>query len=948
MTKTIFSICSILIYLTIPVAAWGQGENRHAIVEDPPGKSSQPWFDVTHYGARSVSSVPLTTATCGANSTKCTLASGALFQNGDTIRLDFAGPATTLTAPTDLKVTPAVSAGGSTIASFTGVTPGTTSYAYKVIACDADGGCTGASSSASTSVGPANLGRITATTSSISLKNQTLTVTTTAPHRFSPHALVYITYFGTHTPLFEGFYIVATTPNPTTFTINVSYDSRVMGTPVLDKSAAEVASFNGIQITWKPVPNADKYYVFGRGGTFDLIGVTDPQYNSFTDFGPTMEGHQIFPSYVPVSAPSEASNQYLLTRIVFGGGTNTIVIADPTIRAITNKNALFGNDSAFRSAFTAAAATYAGTIYIPVGTYPLAGRFTLPFTHNGYKVLQAGTIEAYEPIEMTHPIDWSGFAVATTTAFQWVGNATINSQGARPLIHLPAGASGSKMSNLLLNTNAPNAGLLVLEDTLTNMTMEYMSFAESNGGTDDYMGRIILSRGDFSFRFVKDNFLGGEAPTTGRSSVGFSFIPGITFAPRIDGTDTAGGNFVFEHCWAVGKAGIEQSYAPGLPGGGPPGGVNFAVLRDIQPQNLMIPLYEATSWPNSAGLSGNITLDGIISADFPTALFANYSPAFAQGITANSVQVGSGGRNAYTGNPIVGVNGMTMGLNREGTAFGTGIANNSPTFGNYQGSQFQMREQLDMSAGHGVTEPLPATAAPKVSATSCGPNPCLRPGIYAFVVVPVGVDGGTFAPGVSSAPFVADGAHNALVTWTDVAGVQGYQVFLASSGGGLSLSPTCGGGNFGTPTVVAANSCTAGGNFFDGPIGQIATSGLPSMYPGLLTTKTLRFGSTDHGNYGYLNLGGNFTGVRNQSMPDASGPIALEIFTSLTTTSATTDKLKLQGMTSTGHCTGLTPTNASAAANIATTFVSGKSTNQITVTHAPVSGMTYDIACAPY
>lgn len=66
----------------------------------------------------------------------------------------------------------------------------------------------------------------------------------------------------------------------------------------------------------------------------------------------------------------------------------------------------------------------------------------------------------------------------------------------------------------------------------------------------------------------------------------------------------------------------------------------------------------------------------------------------------------------------------------------------------------------------------------------------------------------------------------------------------------------------------------------------------------------------------------------------------------LTTTAATSDNVTITGMTSSGHCS-LGATNATAAANIATTYISAKTSNQITVTHVATSGMTYDILCTP-
>ena len=77
-------------------------------------------------------------------------------------------------------------------------------------------------------------------------------------------------------------------------------------------------------------------------------------------------------------------------------------------------------------------------------------------------------------------------------------------------------------------------------------------------------------------------------------------------------------------------------------------------------------------------------------------------------------------------------------------------------------------------------------------------------------------------------------------------------------------------------------------------------------------------------------------------------PASIPVFAaSLTTTSATSDSVTVTGMTSSGHCS-LTATNTSAATNIATTYISAKTTNQITVTHTGASGLNYDVLCTPY
>ena len=72
----------------------------------------------------------------------------------------------------------------------------------------------------------------------------------------------------------------------------------------------------------------------------------------------------------------------------------------------------------------------------------------------------------------------------------------------------------------------------------------------------------------------------------------------------------------------------------------------------------------------------------------------------------------------------------------------------------------------------------------------------------------------------------------------------------------------------------------------------------------------------------------------------------IPILASLRTTFGTATNVSMEGVTSSSHCS-LTATNASAAAYIGGTFISAKTEDRITVTHAPVAGMTYDVLCTP-
>ena len=72
----------------------------------------------------------------------------------------------------------------------------------------------------------------------------------------------------------------------------------------------------------------------------------------------------------------------------------------------------------------------------------------------------------------------------------------------------------------------------------------------------------------------------------------------------------------------------------------------------------------------------------------------------------------------------------------------------------------------------------------------------------------------------------------------------------------------------------------------------------------------------------------------------------IPVMASLSTTLGTSTNVSMPGITSSSHCL-LTATNAVAGANVGGTFISAKAADQITVTHAPVAGMTYDVLCTP-
>jgi hypothetical protein len=71
-----------------------------------------------------------------------------------------------------------------------------------------------------------------------------------------------------------------------------------------------------------------------------------------------------------------------------------------------------------------------------------------------------------------------------------------------------------------------------------------------------------------------------------------------------------------------------------------------------------------------------------------------------------------------------------------------------------------------------------------------------------------------------------------------------------------------------------------------------------------------------------------------------------DIKAQVTTTAATTDVVTVTGASATSNCT-FSAANASAATNMATSFISAVAPNAVTLTHVATAGMIYNLQCTP-
>lgn len=185
--------------------------------------------------------------------------------------------------------------------------------------------------------------------------------------------------------------------------------------------------------------------------------------------------------------------------------------------------------------------------------------------------------------------------------------------------------------------------------------------------------------------------------------------------------------------------------------------------------------------------------------------------------------------------------------------------------------------------------------------------------------------GSTGASGLS----VGGAASNISATYNNIYGTDQYSISDISTNTGNYYANNTLGSPINITDTHSSFSATS----------AISGTGTPSS--GLCTSKNqnMEYIQTD------ATAGQNIWVCSGGSWVHQTGYVVL--VGSLTTTASTSDNLTITGMTSSGHC-ALFATNASAATNVATTYISAKTTNQITVTHTATASMTYDFVCTPF
>jgi hypothetical protein len=895
----------------------------------------KPNIDVTQYGGRAIN-VALsnqTTATIRSGSNTAVLASASIFQNGDGVVVYGAGATQTLLTPTAPTIMPGLIKSPSVLSPVATLPAASSTYKYAIVAADQHGGLAPVSSTTTITNGPAKLGGVQITVTSMSRSKDVITVQTTTNHGLVQDALVHLSQCSDAS--FSGYYNVSTIVDNTHFKVaDTGMDTRSGASSSC--TGGTVAYFVANSITWTAVTNAWEYYICAQrpgDGSYHRIGVSMPSgstypVTTFLDFGSPLTANANLPDYAgdSICTAETATNDYLSTTITGGGGTTTLTLANSASNTVSGSTIKF-DDAPTILAAAKVALSYGASLYIPNspianGSFVINSYLALP---NGLHISQSGPLTLNQTVRVGG-VAWSGASAGGRSAadsFTWTPQITVAT--ANPGIY-GYNSNYSLFSNILLSgIGNTNQNILMLFDDSHNVSWDYDGLVTSSGNNDDTgMAVILRSAGNgFGFYFKKTNFSGGPDQVVDQSWFPELYMPGAL------GGNGLTGNWSMQDCFFHGRGITQDAY----------GGPGFSVdVNNIYDQGMITPFLAVAN--GTGGEGGFIHLKNIHMDTSVSPLLAVLSTGGSNSASVKIEDYLAGGQevggppNAVTGQRVVDLkaDNILSPLGQDRNAFVGAVGTlDIPTYGYGNHQLYSIFDTVDVAPPYTISWPLPAPTGVSVEVATGGS--LTQPLNYKIGVTAVGFDGGESALSVTSSATTSSENRTINITWRGVPGAASYNVYDETHG---TAANGCTGVTTLSCSYTSVTCCTHHGPTAAGT-GTTVIGPTSVITPSLILTGPLNTNVSYKGT-----VKASPTANRIYSFPDGNATLAIPA--SFTTTSGASDNVTIQGVTSNSHCE-LQPTNASAAANLSTTYVSAKATNQITVTHTKTSGMTFDILC---
>jgi len=759
-------------------------------------KGPNPYIDATRFGVRAVSptvapAIPGITVNCTSGSPNVTISAASTFQNGDGVALYGCG-AGTIGVPSAPTVTASLAAAQTGLNLDVPGPTGATTYCYQLVARSLMG-ATNVSSETCTTTGPASLGLQTNTITTVTLSNTTATYVTSAPHGLVAGAHVVITgvttntsggqvtNFNATTNPFVGWFVIATVPDNTHFTITLLTDSRNGAITV--GTGGTVNYWNCIRISATELTGNFQYYVYGRvsGGTKTLIGTMwpqtpglsgDPTYLAFDDFGSPVTTFPHHPSYIPTTVPVVATNEMLATTIISGAGTTSLVLANNAGNTISGQTILFDDAVTFLAAATYAANLAGGTdgpLMLPEPGNGLSYVFNSPISlgtgaTSRITVLQKGQVWINEPISLTS-VSWYGQATSNMpiASFAFSGAPQIVVSNASPGFYALNNVYLKDLVFAVNSSGGTNGTTLYIQENggiPVSGTFDNVGFGL--GTSTAYSNMAMLLRGTAGFYFSKTLLLG----TQNGNLIGTT--PGIFF--------NLAGNVVFDLLNLSGCGIASRVNAAG----------GFMKVDAVYSQGNYQPYFSLVN-------SGSQHFLDVRNALFDTTevpLLANYGGAVVSlevnnSITGASMLTGSGAsRTSVT------MQGTSVGIPTQN--IGTAQLNQAYTV--IDGTLGQTSIGMDIynrSMSLGPAYSLFTTTSPYVAPTcpvSAGGS--VPVGTFTYSFAPIFANGSQGVYSYLCTATTTNGNQTVTVGWTAVPGAVQYNVFR--NGVALTASPVTG------------------------------------------------------------------------------------------------------------------------------------------------------------
>jgi hypothetical protein len=748
-----------------------------------------------------------------------------------------------------------------------GILNGATTYNYKVIAKDANGGLSAASAAFTTTTGAATLGLNTVAISQYQRASGVATFTTSAPHNFQSGIEVNIFYVsGTRDGSVEGAFTIASTPTSTTFTI-YQLGAKDSGGPIAINDNASVVAKNLVQ--WPmPAYTAIASYIYrcssscGTNTNYTLVGVTEGMDGSFVDWG-AIQGSNfnpaVLPAYIPANPPAASTNGYLQTTIANISGA-TVTLAASAGASVSSATVLHDNAANVIAACTSAANNgQGGSIYLPGSNpqgnfYPFNSPLHLSTCPGNTRLLLGAPLSINEPFLMRSLIQIEGLPQGATNQSPSFATGYVSEiqGGAYPFFLLtPGSSSDATFVNLTELCNQRYQSCTVIDQDSTGNNVTTIAFnnvyMQGQAGSQPFrMG------GGFGFYFTY-----GGIGSSGASGWGFppTFLDTVQQGLGLNGQQLAailymdktfvgGGEMLFDAAGLLpllaGPGHIEMKetlnesgYYPNMrfnTGANPV--ANFVIVNPTQADQLsglQTPLIDA--------------VNALAFADFQVK-----NPACNQGPL-------------FSANPNLAVDFYNIGFaGCNASGLGTSITR---TVGGVSSTELFQNVPVVASGANGTFSYLmqPPTA-PTGTPASGGTLPA---GTYQYQIVPVDVNGNMGPISPASLGVTLSGAQQTSLSLTPVPGQVSSILCRNFNGSAFGCATTGAGYRF------------VGGTFTDNLPNFNFGGSVPSSFFGASTG----FGAagiqstqiTLTGGGFASNLSGSFTAPRTQALPDNTGYI---------------------------------------------------------------------------